>query len=231
MRKLVQTVVRGFLTIVTVLAIYLGAAVVGAIIPGQVSATAQPDGQEVEIILISSAIHYDFLIPATDEARAVFGFARDAGVPLDAPWVEWILIGWGAREFYTTTGEYSDIATGAVLRGLTGDRSVLRIEVAGAVPDGLDLPRLRLTAGQMSGLLGAMRASFQTDDAGAAIALATTGFTWSDRFFEAKGRFHIFRTCNTWVTRMLREAGVPSGIWTPTPYAVTLSLWWFGSTS
>ena len=50
------------------------------------------------------------------------------------------------------------------------------------------------------------------------------GFTDTDRFFEARGRFRIFRTCNTWISRILRAAGLRFGIWTPTRYAVTLSV-------
>lgn len=50
------------------------------------------------------------------------------------------------------------------------------------------------------------------------------GFGPTDRFFAAHGRFDILRTCNTWISDMLRAAGLRFGAWTPTPYAVTLSL-------
>jgi hypothetical protein len=47
-------------------------------------------------------------------------------------------------------------------------------------------------------------------------------------FYEANSHFSIFRTCNVWIAEVLRGAGVPMGIWTPTPYSVSLSRWWFG---
>ncbi len=57
------------------------------------------------------------------------------------------------------------------------------------------------------------------------------GFGLTDAFFQAKGRFNIFYTCNEWLGRQLRAAGVPMGIWTPTTQAVDLSLWWISSRS
>jgi hypothetical protein len=31
----------------------------------------------------------------------------------------------------------------------------------------------------------------------------------NSRFYSATGRFHLFRTCNTWVAEALRSAGLP----------------------
>jgi len=65
---------------------------------------------------------------------------------------------------------------------------------------------------------------FRRDDGDLPIPVPAAGFTDTGRFFEARGRFQIFRTCNTWMSRTLRAAGLRFGIWTPTPYAATLSV-------
>ena len=46
----------------------------------------------------------------------------------------------------------------------------------------------------------------------------------TDAFFAAKGQFNAVYTCNAWVGRQLRAAGLPLGIWTPTTEALSLSL-------
>ncbi len=49
-------------------------------------------------------------------------------------------------------------------------------------------------------------ASFER--AGAARAAATgPGLYATSRFYPAKGRFHLFNTCNTWTARALAAAG------------------------
>lgn len=217
-RRMLRGFLRSVLAIVAMIVVYLAAALIGALVPGSVADVPEDDGPRVEIGLISGPIHVDFLLPATEETRAALGFASGAGVPVEAPWVEHIIIGWGAREFYTSAGTYADIAAGPVWRAVTGDRSVLRVDVFGAISPDADYPRLSLTPAQYSALLQAIAES-ATD-----IPVPQASFTPTDGFVEAAGRFHIFRTCNTWVSASLRAAGVPMGIWTPTPYSVRLSL-------
>ena len=94
----------------------------------------------------------------------------------------------------------------------------------GALPAGFDTPRLRMGPDQYARLPDEIDEGFRRDDRGQPIPVPAAGFTDTDRFFEARGRFRIFRTCNTWISRTLRAAGLRFGIWTPTRYAVTLSV-------
>ncbi len=207
--------------LIAALLLYLATAALGGLVPGPV-ATLPDDEETVEIGLLFGPIHVDFLLPATPETRRALGFARPAGVPVDHAGVAHFIVGWGAERFYTTAGTYADITLGATLRAVTGDESVLRVDVAGPLPPRFEMPRLRLTRAQYDALLAAI-AETATGE-----VLAGAGFTDGDGFVRARGRFLIFRTCNTWVSRMLRSAGVPAGVWTPTPYALRLSLWRMG---
>lgn len=197
---------------------YLLLAALGALIPGRVADIAPAGGPPVEIGLIAGPIHYDLLLPATPDTLAALGFARRAGVPIDAPQVAHILIGWGAHDFYTSAGSFSQMQPGPVWRAVTGDASVLRIDVFGPIDPAADYPRLSLDPAQYAALLQAI-AAIATDT-----PVPGAGHTATDAFVEAKGRFHILRTCNTWISNTLRAAGIPMGVWTPTPYAVRLSL-------
>ncbi|MBF9049962.1 DUF2459 domain-containing protein [Roseobacter sp. HKCCD9010] len=218
---MLRTLRRALLAVFLVIGLYLSAAVIGAVFPGPTAQIA-PGGAPVEIGLISGPIHYDFLLPATPETRAAMVVAADAGVPVQNPLVEHFLVGWGSEAFYTTAGTYWDISGRALARAVTGDSSVLRVEVVGALPDGFLYDRLTLSGAQYQALLAAIAES--TTD----IPILEAGFTETDGFLKAHDRFHILRTCNTWVTQMLRAAGVEAGVWTPTPFSVRLSLWWHG---
>ncbi|MEL7255801.1 MAG: TIGR02117 family protein, partial [Pseudomonadota bacterium] len=178
------------------------------------------------IHLVAGPIHYDFLLPLTDEARDALAPLSVTGIAIDDSTQAWALIGWGAREFYTTTGGYGDVSLGAIWRSFSGDASVLRVETFGPIARPDQFPALTLSRAQYAQLLAAIRNSFQTDAAGAFQPVPVPGFTATDRFFEAHGRFDVIRTCNIWISRMLRQAGVSFGAWTPTPFAVTLSLKW-----
>ena len=197
--------------------VWLAAATVGAVLPSGGGTGPAPGAPGVTVHLWGTAIHYDLLLPATPETRAAFAFAAPAGVPVDDPGAAWILAGWGARDFYTATGTYADMRPGPVWRAATGDASVLRVDVVGAwTPPG---PAIRLSPDGYARLLAAVAATRAGD-----APLPHAGFTATDAFFPAAGRFHLLDTCNAWVGRMLRAAGLRFGRWTPTPGAVRLSL-------
>ena len=168
--------------------------------------------------MIRGPIHHDLLLSITS-ARRDFDWLASRGIALEHPEAEWLVVGWGAREFYTSTGTYRDVAPRSVWRAITGDASVIRVDLAGSVPE--DWPTLHLTDAQYLGLVTAITDSFADGDT--TNSMDHPGFSDWDRFFPAKGRFHLFNTCNVWVGDVLRRAGVRFGGWTPTPYAVTLS--------
>ena len=195
---------------------YLVAAFLGALIPnGEDGGGKGP----VSVYFLNGPIHYDILIPADSLTRAKFGFAQKAGVPIDAPDAQWIVVGWGSRAFYTSAESYQNISAHALWRAVTGDDAVLHIAVAGDISH-LPAREIRLTVDEYSRLRAAILASAPEPR-----PILGAGFSRWDAFFEAQGRFHLFRTCNVWLAGIMREAGLGFGRWTPTPYAVTLSRW------
>ena len=41
------------------------------------------------------------------------------------------------------------------------------------------------------------------------------GYQHNDRFFEGRGSYHLFRTCNVWTNEAVAAAGLPAGLWAP----------------
>jgi len=37
----------------------------------------------------------------------------------------------------------------------------------------------------------------------------------NDVFYEARGRYHMFFTCNTWANNALKKSGLPAALWAP----------------
>jgi len=218
-----RILLRALTLVVCLPLLYFAAGFVGAIIPGKHADLAP--GTDVLIGLVRAPIHYDFLLPMSPELRARYGFAKAAGVPMDAPEAEWLLVGWGSEAFYTSAGSYADMQPGAVFTAITGDSAVLHLEVAGDVSGVGGITYFTLSDAQYQALLRSLDASFQRDQTGTPLALAAH-FNDHDAFFAAKGDFNLFYPCNAWVGEMLRAAGVPFGIWTPTPQAVEMALRW-----
>ncbi|MEM1232923.1 MAG: DUF2459 domain-containing protein [Pseudomonadota bacterium] len=200
------------------LAVVLCLLVAGALIPGPtVEVPAAPTDREVW--LLRGPIHTDFVLPLDPATRAAFAFAD---LPQES---QWVIVGWGSRAFYTTTGSYRDLSLPIVWRAATGDDGVLRVL---PVPEGAQGPgnwaqqRLEVGSNAYGRLLEAMTRRV--------IAGKLEGLSLSpgDAFYATDGRFSLLRSCNQWAGEVLRAAGLRTGIFTPTTGGLRVSLWWFG---
>jgi len=173
-----------------------------------------------EVRLVSGAIHTDFLLPLTNRTKAAFAPLAPHHPLMRDPRARWLLVGWGAQGFYTTVGSYADVTLPVVWDGLTGDQSVMRVDVIGDLPITLSTQRLMLSDAQFDALLAGIAEDFEQW-----APMDAEGFGIFDLFYPAAGRFHLGRTCNVWLGDQLRAAGVRFGVWTPLPWSVRLSHW------
>ena len=212
-----------FVGLLGIVLLYLVAAVGGALVPGQV---AQVSGdRDTTIVLVAGPIHYDLLLPTDFATLQAFGFLEESGMIIgDA---DWIVAGWGSRAFYTSTGTYAGLNASVIWDAATGDASVFRFDLAYGdwTKTGLSIV---ISHEQLDLLRGQILQGLDRDDTGRAVLIPGAALSATDLFYEANSHFSILRTCNVWIADVLRGAGVPMGIWTPTPYSVSLSRWWFG---
>lgn len=177
-----------------------------------------------QILLLSNPIHTDIALPLDDEVQAAFADLIPSGLPIGMPGADYLVIGWGGRSFYIETPTWGDLKPLPVLRALTLDRSVLHVEVTGAIDR--DHPAVRVLTLSEEGrrrMIAAIRDSFQRED-GVPLVVEGAAYGADDVFFEARGRFNAFVGCNTWTAAMLREAGLTTGWWTPLPQLLDWSL-------
>lgn len=200
-----SALVRWALLPIVLIFAYLVAGTLGGIIPGSLMSNTAP--QPHQILLVKGPIHTDIAVPLTPAMQERFPW-------LDDPLLNstgWVLFGWGALDFYTTTGTYADLSPGPILRAVTGDASVMRVDLIPNhwVPQ--DVTVIAVSEAQRDRLLDAIAAGF----ADPVTPLDHPGFTSTDTFYAGAGRFHLFRTCNVWVGEVLADAGLNVGIWTP----------------
>lgn len=177
------------------------------------------------ILVLSSAIHTDIALPVSADVLSRFGFMAKDGLDPAMPGVHYLIAGWGGRSFYIETPTWADLKPGPVARALTIDRSVMHVSLTGAIdPAHPAVMPIDLIEAAFMRLLASIEASFTADAQGRPILVAGAQYTEFDRFYEAEGWFNALVGCNVWAGRMLREAGLTSGMWTPLPGLLTASL-------
>ncbi|MEM1399498.1 MAG: TIGR02117 family protein [Pseudomonadota bacterium] len=201
----------------------------GPISTGPISASDGPSSQPTEhrIFLISNAIHTDIAVPATPAVLETFNHLSKAGFSLDYGAVHWVVFGWGSRAFYINTPTWADLKPGPALTALTLDRqSVMHVTRASGInTEAPGVMEIHLSQTGFDRLLKAIDRTFKdTEDPPGVDLIEGANHSQHSAFFAAKGWFTALLGCNTWTARMLREAGLTTGWWTPLPVSLIWSL-------
>jgi uncharacterized protein (TIGR02117 family) len=126
---------------------------------------------------------------------------------LDFPRSEFIEVGWGNEEFYVAPRGTVWLALKAVVRPTP---SVLHLVAFGG-PVGLrarDIVELRVSEPGFRRLAAYLEEAYARDALGRAVRLGP-GQDWNSRFYRARERYFLLKTCNTWTAEVLRTTGAP----------------------
>ena len=224
MAKVFRATLKSVALLLFVLLSYFCASMAGAIFPAE-GISHEPTESEAthRIYLVTTTLHADIALPFDEDLLTKFPHLANAGLPLDHPNLRYLLFGWGSKAFYTTAGSYSDITAAAAFKAITGDDAVLRVSASGPLQGRDDVLPLTVSEGQLQTIKSSMSASFENPQS-AASHLKEASIGPNDAFFKAIGHFNILNPCNQWVNRVLRQAGVALGAWTPTTHSLRLSL-------
>lgn len=170
---------------------------------GCVSSVPRTPHQDYTIYLVSHGWHAGIVLPWTAEAAR----AWPAGLHLKRP--RFVEVGWGERDYYPAPGFRFGLALKALF---WRNDSVLHIV-------GFDAPvevyfraservALGLSTAEYARLTAAIAASFARGPDGRAHFIGP-GLYGDSGFYLARESYHLFRTCNVWTARTLKQAGLP----------------------
>ena len=194
--------------------IYAIAALIGGLIPTNSDWHPPPSG--ITVFVETNGVHTWIVMPAVTREMdwRVLAPASDLRNPASAG--DHVAIGYGNREFYLNTPEWRDLTVRRAVGAAFGAGGSLMHVYHEQAPQAADHRRpIVLTDDQYRRLANFIAASFERDASARTIVLPGRGYGPSDAFYQARGKYSLFHTCNEWAGSALRQAGVRVGIWTP----------------
>lgn len=193
--------------------------VLAALLLGLIPANAgwREPAQGITIFVRSNGVHTWIVMPKVTpqfdwRPFAPPGHLRDPRYG----WGDHIAVGYGERNFYLNTPTWSDLTLSTALRAGAGLGDALMHVEHDHGPEAQDWQRpIVVTPAQYRRLAYAVAQGFRRDGAGATVPLIGRGYNDWDVFYEGRGGYSAVLTCNEWTGRMLRAAGVRTGLWTP----------------
>lgn len=124
--------------------------------------------------------------------------------------------GWGDKEFYLETPTWADLKFKTAIQAVFGSGSAaIHTTFYPMVAAGPDCIKINLSKAQYLKLICYIDRSFLKDGAGNYIRIGVPGYGYHDAFYDAKGRYSLFYTCNTWTNDGLKICRQRACLWTP----------------
>ncbi len=169
------------------------------------------DGPRTRAVsIVSNGWHTAIVVPRPELVAT--GLLPEADDFPDAAFLEF---GWGDRVYYPAKEPTLGMALVAALTATPAVMHMVGLVRAPALTYAdTEVVSVALTEGGFRHLVRAIASDFKRSEGGRAKPISRGPYPNSN-FYDARGSFHLFNTCNTWTARKLRAGGVnlsPTGI-------------------
>jgi len=169
-------------------------------------------GGDVTIFVKSNGIHTDITMPVESDWHDWKTFIPTKDYPNNKTF-RYISIGWGDRGFFIDTPEWSDLTATTLLTAMfVPSDCAMHVEYMDAEPVLSDhCFQERITANNYSELVQYICSTFVVQDD--KLDMYPNASYWgTDRFYKAKGSYHLLNTCNSWTNGALKSAGLETAL-------------------
>lgn len=168
------------------------------------------------IYVATNGVHLYILLPVENIQEPLLN-----KLPLNEG-VSYVSFGWGDKEFYINTPEWSDLTFGTAFRALfTRSETAMHVTLYYGNNKKYDFwQKVDICPSQLETLNSYIFNSFRLDKNNNFIAIETPKYSADDYFFSAKGNYSIIKTSNVWVNKALKEANIKTSVWSPFDFGV-----------
>lgn len=126
----------------------------------------------------------------------------------------YLSFGWGDENFYINTPTWGDLTLKNAFSAMfLKSASLMHLTRYTQIEN--DWTPVTLNADELHKLNAFIFETFKLDEKGNTIILPGFSYTLTDDFYQAKGSYSCFNTCNSWVNRGFKRSGLKACLWTP----------------
>lgn len=213
-KKIAKVILRLVLGFVAFILLYLISAILFSIWSVKKEAKTSND---VVIYILTNGDHTDIVVPAKN---AITNWSKEISyqntISRDTT-NQYLAIGWGDKGFYLSTPTWADLKFSTAFKAAFAlSTSAIHATYYQNMPENNDCKKIMISNDQYKRLIAFVDSSFERDTAGNVINIKTNAnYGDSDAFYEAKRKYNMFYTCNTWANNALKACGQTACMWTP----------------
>lgn len=219
MKRIFKYILKSIGLLFGLLLIYLLAVIILPLIP--VNKTTSSSGDWVEIYILTNGMHTDIVVPVETDVINWSEIIPFDDTKAKQP-MKYIAFGWGDKGFYLDTPEWKDLKFSTAFKAAfwLGD-SAMHTTFYNSISESEDCKKMTISKNEYIKMVNYIKNSFEFGTIGK-VQLIPTEMVYGDNdsFYEAKGTYNIFFTCNTWASDALKEAKQTAPLWTATQQGI-----------
>lgn len=188
-----------------------------------ITISQEPDTKpEIDIYISTNGMHTDIIVPVkSDQIDWSKEIKFTDTISKDSTY-NYIGFGWGDKEFYMNTPEWSDLNPKLALKATLGlNTSAIHTTFFKEMVESNDCKHISISQEQYTRLVQYIQKSFKRDANGNVIFIPTNlTYGDSDSFYEAIGHYSMVHTCNSWANSALKNSGQKACLWTPYEFGI-----------
>lgn len=212
--KILKLIFYPIFTFIILIVLYFLFAFILSRITVNSSSTSGP--KPIEIYIISNGFHSDIVVPIKSDVTDWSEIIKYEHTTSNDSSYNFIAFGWGDKEFYIKTPLWEDLKCSVAFQALfllnpsaihtTFFRDMFVSESCIKIP---------LSEQNYKKLTEYIKSSLKFDKDEKVLQIKNLHYDDNDAFYEAKGSFTLFYTCNTWVNEALKYSNRKACLWTP----------------
>jgi uncharacterized protein (TIGR02117 family) len=174
--------------------------------------------KDLSIFVLSNGVHTDIVVPVKNNIMDWRKITPFKNTDSKDTTFQYAAFGWGDKGFYLETPEWSDLKASTALKAMFHlGSTAIHVDFVRSLQPGDHCKEIRISNEQYQKLVSFLLKSFRFDKNGNSILITThnDGYGTDDAFYEAKGAYDIFHTCNSWANDALLACDQKACIWTP----------------
>lgn len=213
--KTVRLILKSIAFFILFILCYLGGAYLMSRI--KVPSEQTKDKKEVPVYILSNGVHTDIVVPVKNRQFDWSRYILAENVRLPDTTFAYLAFGWGDKGFYLNTPTWSELKTSTAFNAAFGlsSTAIHTTYYREMKENPGKCVRLTITPKQYKRLVRYILGSLQQDKKGGLFFIPTNAvYGDADSFYEARGTYSLFQTCNSWANGALKSCGQKAALWT-----------------
>ena len=203
--KSAKKIVKWIIVIILIPAVYILVSLILTFIPVNYEEHSKTNES---IYLSSNGVHLSIVLPKIQlDPKILNGLKYSKND-------QYFGFGWGDRNFYLNTPNWSDLTFKNAFKALFLKTSTLIHLTRYSTIEG-SWVEIKVNQNQLNKINRYISKTFFLNPQNKKILLNNRGYSYNDDFYEASGSYSCFKTSNSWVNTGLKESDIKACLWTP----------------